>query len=285
VRWPPDHPAVVDEPLARHRAAADRLCPEAEVVRVLRHVAGRRVATLVQPPTGGQAVLKIFASPRARGNDRRLRALREHGADDVVPRPLAVDATGHVGVVEFVAGAPLDTVPASGLADATLLVGRALRRLHETRAVLDRSWTLEDELAQLRRTCGPRSRPRVEALLRRVHDPLADGLVPSHRDCYPAQAIATAAGVRFIDLDDAAMAPPGLDMGNYLAHLDKDAAMGVRGADAVAAAIAALLRGYGAEPRGLEAWRRLSLLRLVALAETRHGDLHQMRLLTDRLSS
>jgi thiamine kinase-like enzyme len=94
--------------------------------------------------------------------------------------------------------------------------------------------------------------------------------VPSHRDCHPGQVVRTENGVRLIDLDDSAMAPPGIDVGNFVAHLEMDAHIARRTSEGVAEAIDAFLEGYGLEPPTLDSWTRLSLARLAALAETRH---------------
>jgi Ser/Thr protein kinase RdoA (MazF antagonist) len=264
VRWPPDHPAVTDPALARWSAGAESICPDAEVVQVLRYVPGRRVATRVR--TGGsEAVLKIFASPRARGNHRRLTAL---ASTDLVPYPLAVDETGHVGLMEFIDGTPLS---ADRSPDAAHQAGAAVRRLHDSGARLDRAWSVADELAQLRRTAGPQTHAAVEEAIRRWTPASLNTSVPSHRDCYPAQAVLTSRGVRLIDLDDAAMAPAGLDVGNFTAHLIKD--------EAAPETVAAFIEGYGEVPAEHASWERLTLARLAALAETRHGrpdDVHKL---------
>lgn len=271
MRWPPEHPAVTDPALSPWRAGADELCPDAEVLAVLRHLPGRRVASLVHAPKG-PAVLKVFASPRARGNHRRLATLAATTAAAVVPRPLAADGAGHVGLVEFVAGTPMPLLDDDAYVAAAAAAGLALRRLHASGAVLDRAWGPGEELEQLGRTAGTASRAVVEAASRRWAPGAADGLVPAHRDCHPAQAVAGRAGVRWIDLDDAAMAPAALDVGNFLAHLDKEAATGSRGGQVVEAAAAAFVDGYGRCPDGMGAWRALALARLAALAETRHRD-------------
>src|SRR5688572_8290476 len=106
MRWPPDHPAVTDPALAAWAEGAEHLCPEAEVVRVLRHVPGRRVSTLVRIARG-EAVLKIFASPRARGGHRLLSAFADSDAADLLPLSLG-QRDAHVALVEFVHGISLD---------------------------------------------------------------------------------------------------------------------------------------------------------------------------------
>jgi Ser/Thr protein kinase RdoA (MazF antagonist) len=276
MRWPSDHPAVADAALSRWRSGAEELCPDAVAIRTLRYLRGRRVATLVGTDAG-EAVLKIFASPRARGNHRRLRALEASDAGGVCPHPIAVDRSGHVALLEFVRGEPLDRLEGEQLVMAAAKAGAALRRIHASDATLDRDWSLRDEARQLRRVAGPHSRPVLDRVL-------ADGLprdsgprVPSHRDCYPAQAVLTGSWVRYIDADDAAMTPAPLDPANFTAHLAKDAIVGnVARADAQAAADA-FLEGYGGAPPALAPWQRLSMARLAGLAETRHRDPDAMR--------
>jgi Ser/Thr protein kinase RdoA (MazF antagonist) len=274
--WPSDHPAVADDALSEWRSGAEEICPDAVAVRTLRYLRGRRVATLVRT-RDGEAVLKIFASPRARGNHRRLRALEASKADGVCPYAIAVDRSGHVGLLEFIPGETLDRLGGWRLVAAAAEAGAALRRMHESGAALDRGWSLRDEVRQLRAVAGPQSRPVVERVI-------ADGLprgsgptVPSHRDCYPAQAVLTASAIRYIDADDAAMAPAPLDPANFTAHLAKAAIVGDVDPGEAETAAEAFLVGYGGAPPELETWQRLTLARLAGLAETRHGDPHAMR--------
>ena len=260
MRWPADHPAVTDLCLAPWRADADAICPDGDVVTVLRHVAGRRVATLVRTPAG-PAVLKLFASPRARGNDRRLRLLRPAAAP-LLPRPIAVGRAGHAALLEYVPGRPLSAVTGRTFVTACARTGAALARLHSGGVRLDRIWTARDEVVALhRRSPGSGWSP-----------PPDDDPVPAHRDLHPAQVVVTPGGsIRFIDLDEAAMAPPGLDVGNFLAHLDQDAALGRRPDEEATAAGRAFLAAYGREPRDLAWWRSIALARLALLAEQRHA--------------
>jgi Ser/Thr protein kinase RdoA (MazF antagonist) len=274
VYWPPDHPLLTDPALAPFREAADNLCERAEIIRVLRYLPGRRVTTLVHT-AGEDAILKVYSSPRARGGHRRLKAFAITDAAELVPRSLGCDR-GHVGLIEFVHGTPLSDLPEDGLSDATRLVGAALRRLHESSAVLDRRWTSEDEIAQLRKTAGDQTRAAIDVFVRNTPPPSTTTLVPSHRDCYPAQAVLSAAGIRFIDLDDCAMAPRALDVGNFMAHLARD---GVMGAGSASMVEDAFLQGYGEVSSDVEWWKLASLARLAALAETRHRRPEEMRLL------
>ncbi len=237
---------------------------------VLRQVPGRRVtcsATL-----GGQSVVvKAFGSPRARGNHRRLQALHAAGLGDLVPEPLAVSTDGRVGVLSFTAGRVLDTVEDHLFVNGAGLTGAALRRLHGSRAGLDRAWTHGDELTQLLRQAPSETRAWCERVARL---PVADGqAVPAHRDLHPRQVVITDAGLaRFIDLDDLARAPRGLDVGNFLAHLQREAVIGRRSPAVAAAAADAFVEAYGPQPADVATWQALALVRLAGLAHTRHGS-------------
>lgn len=276
IAWPSTHPARTDPALAPWAGGAEEVCPGARVGAVLRHLPGRRVASLVER-AHDCGVLKVFASPRARGNHRRLAALHATAAAHVVPRPIAVDVRGHVSLVEYVAGTPMPDLDDRRYVDAARLGGAALRQLHRSAAVLDRCWEVRDEIEQLRRTSGPLTQAVVERVIGTTRHSSA-GVVTAHRDCHPAQLVLTGGGhACWIDLDDAAMAPAGLDVGNFIAHLEAEAATGRRGAATVEAAVAAFVDGYGVEVPDVAAWRRLSLARLCALAETRHGDRARIR--------
>jgi Ser/Thr protein kinase RdoA (MazF antagonist) len=282
VRWPDDHPAVTDPALAPWAGEGDRLCPKAEVIRVLRHLPGRRVTTLVGTGAGELAVLKLFATSRARGGHRRLIVFAESRAGFLVPRPLG-HRKGHLALVEFIAGTPLDQLSDEELVGAAALAGRALRHLHDSGAELGRTWGVADEIAQLRRTAGPATRAAVDLAIAQWTPPAQGRNVPSHRDCHPAQVVWTGGRVRFIDLDDSAMAPPGLDVGNFLAHLQMKALLEPRKKDATAAAMDSFASGYGSAPPALGPWTRLALARLAALAETRHKSLQRAEVLCGAL--
>lgn len=261
MQWPPDHPVHLDAPLARWRDDADAVCPAGDVVATLRHVPGRRVATRVLVPDG-PAVVKVFASPRARGNHRRLQELYPR-ADDLLPRPLAVGPAGHAGLVEYLPGRPLTELSGTEFVDAAERTGRVLARLHGCGARLDREWTAHDERDHL---------ARLAARPGRAWDaPAPAAPVPAHRDLHPAQVVAEGGTIRLIDLDEATMAPPALDVGNFLAHLDRDAALGDRPTGETVRAGRAFLDGYGDQPRDLAWWRAIALARLAVLAEDRHG--------------
>jgi hypothetical protein len=61
------------------------------------------------------------------------------------------------------------------------------------------------------------------------------------------------------------MAPAGLDVGNFLAHLSREDARGTCSAEDAEHAARAFLRGYGRNPRDLGWWRAVALARLAQL--------------------
>ena len=269
MHWPIDHPVNTDPPLRTWADGAQQLCPEASVLTVLRHLPRRRVASLVET-TRGRGVLKVFASPRARGNVRRLESLRRSSAGHLVPEPWGVDDAGHVSLVAFVVGEVFDCLNDDRFVATAELAGVALRQLHDSAAVLDRTWSLDDELRLLVSRATTTTHRSVDMAVGRAAHLASDLLVSAHRDCHPRQLVTIAHGVCWIDLDDAAMAPSGLDVGNMVAHLRRDAVLGRRSPAASERAIVAFRSGYGDTASDVDSWEQLSLLRLAGLATSRH---------------
>jgi Ser/Thr protein kinase RdoA (MazF antagonist) len=234
-------------------------------------------------------VLKVFASPRARGNHRRLRQLAATSASSIVPRSIGTDPSGHVHLIHYQPGRDLQEQPDASFVSGTEATGRLLRRLHDCGAVLDRTWDWQDELEQLAKQAPLGTIEHVRMLQTNLPDLDGGDIVCGHRDCHPKQIVLDAtARAHWIDLDDSAMAPRALDLGNMLAHLRQELLRGARDADVVFAAERAFLHGYGPTPDlsapALEAWRSAALLRLAGLAATRRADPQLVaRLLTPTL--
>ena len=271
----PSPPCPVDDPplgLAWRRASTDGSGVLHGLARgaVLRHVAGRRV-TVATRRAGEPLVVKAFSSPRARGNARRLDLLAMAGVGDLVPAAAGESRDGHVGLLAFREGTVMDETGDETFVAAACAAGVALRRLHTCGAELDRRWTHVDEVEQLVRR-APASCARAGAVAAARPVDAYEPLVPSHRDLHPQQVIVSGDAVGFIDLDDCALAPPGLDVGNMVAHLRREALVGRRRDEVAARAVSAFLDAYGAAPPDLSTWVGLALARLAGLAETRHGS-------------
>ena len=278
MQWPPDHPALADAALAPWIGGAAELCPAGRIDATLRHLPGRRIAVRVRTPLG-PAVLKVFANPRARGNHRRLARLAASGAAGLVPRSHGADASGHVALAEWVPGTPLDRAEGGRLIAGCAVVGEALAALHRSGAELDRRWASGEELALLRRQSVPLTAVWMTTAAHVAERVAGEPLVSAHRDFHPSQVVLGGEGVRLIDLDDAAMAPPALDVGNFVAHIRRAGVIGVHPPAIAAAAASAFLAGYGRVEGDVEAWAWLSMIRLAGLAQARHGRPDEARLL------
>ena len=278
MRWPLEHPVLHDSALSPFIGAASVLCADGHLGDVLRHVPGRRMALAVDTPAG-PGVLKIYATPRARGNHRRLTMLDATSARGHVPQSWGCDPTGHVGLVSWQPGDTLHDLPDGPWAHACGAAGGALASLHASGAQFDRTWSAMDELAQLRRsTAGPERQlvARADAVCGRLADAPT---VSAHRDFHPKQVVVTDDDAALIDLDDAASAPAALDVGNFLAHLSQEALIGRRPSAAVAVARDGFLDAYGEVDGDVDAWEWLALVRLAGLALTRHGRMDWCRAL------
>jgi Ser/Thr protein kinase RdoA (MazF antagonist) len=308
--WPDDHPVLTDPALKPWADGLDEILPRAVAGPVLRYLPGRRATTAVwsgqtaHEPGGIRLVVKVFASPRARGSQRRLAALAAAGPAGIAPQALGADASGHVLAIGWVPGRELDGLTGSALVAGLASAGARLRALHQSPAVLDREWTWVEEAMMLRRKVAAAvsatgiAEPEVVAALLHVRDQVLARtsylvgvpLVPVHRDCHPKQAVVDDAGrASWIDLDDASMGPALLDLGNLLAHLDRDRLVGRRSANDTQVTRDAFLAGYltagpaDLDDRDLAAWELLSLTRLVAIALERHRDVVQAGLLLTEL--
>lgn len=268
--WPAEHPIFQDPGLVDWSGGIGEVAPNAAPTQLLRHVLGRRVAAQVCDPAGVLAVVKVFASPRARGNFRRLIALHDH-LGDRFPTPLGCDTAGHVLLISWADGDVYDSLDDADFVRAAHEIGRTLRELHRAPVQFDRSWTVDDEVRQLRRRIPDNLALLADEIADRSAHLCAEPLVAAHRDCHPRQVVVSNGDVRWIDLDDASMAPAGLDLGNFIAHLRRDNVQGLRSNQATDRAIAAVLDGYGPIDSDLHAWEQLSLIRLAGLAASRHG--------------
>lgn len=243
---------------------------------VLKHKPGRRTTWRA---TGGDgsatAILKVYASDRAAVVATRLAALAAGPRSLRIPHVLHVDAARHAVVLSEVPGRPLGQAVLAGDAGACQGAGRAVGSWHawwqgRSPAPL-RPHTSDRELAVLTERAASAS----EAIARAVHAAAPALAAPwpcptvVHRDLYEEQVMLGPGpgDVGLIDLDDAALGPAELDVGNLVAHLQL---LGRRRGVDVARPVAAFLAGH-AETAGppdaalLDRCRRLTLLRLACI--------------------
>ncbi len=219
-------------------------------VRLLRYKPTRRLTLEFRGPAG--APLLFGKALRRRHLERVVETYeRLEGALALEPQPLVARPCGRVeewGLLLWrpVAGTGLDRLlggPAAGRGAA--LAGESLGRLHRCGAGLAASHTRRRELATTRawveaaRFGFPGEAAvfgrALEHLQERSSEAPVGESVPAHRDFHPGQLLVGRSGATLLDLDDAALAEPELDAGNFLAHLDQLALRGDRRSERLSA--------------------------------------------------
>lgn len=252
------------------RECLERLLGAPVVLEELKHKPGRR-RTLRASGASGRAIVKIYASGRAPTVAARVARLAGGPAEPCVPRVLAVDEWRHALVLSEVPGRPLREAILQRDRAACQRVGEVLSRWHEfwrgrPPSGALRAHTTERELGSLHARLE-RAPPLTRALGAGMFSELGDLSWPLdtivHRDLYEEQ-ILLGEHVGLIDLDDAAIGPAELDVGNLCAHMRL---LGHRSGLDLDPMEEALLQGYEAggrllSPALLARCRALSLLRL-----------------------
>jgi Ser/Thr protein kinase RdoA (MazF antagonist) len=244
------------------------------VLEELKHKPGRR-RTLRARGARGTAIVKQYRSPRAITVAERVASLASGPWEPRVPMVLTVDPDEHLVVLSEVPGAPLRIAVLEDDAPECARAGEALGRWHSfwrgTAPPGLRPHSSDRELEILYERAGaaaPRIGDRVRAAAASRDLQWSPDTV-IHRDLYEEQ-ILLSERVGLIDLDDAAMGPPEIDVGNLLGHLDL---LSLRHGKDLGSARSALLEGYRAgggrlDPELLEPCRWITLLRLSCI----HGD-------------
>jgi Ser/Thr protein kinase RdoA (MazF antagonist) len=237
----------------------------------LKYKAGRR-RTLRAVGPAGSAIVKLYASERAATVAARVGALGAGPAEPMVPRILLCDPARRMVALSYVPGTPLRQAVLTNDGEACARAGLALGAWHAfwrgkaprsmTRHTSDREIEIIDERADALPTV---TAERVRVLARRLRPAWSCPTVV-HRDLYEDQVV-IGDRVGLIDLDDAALGPPELDIGNLLAHIELRV---LRAGGGLAGIAEPLLEGYAAsgavlDPLLLDRCRRLSLLRLFCI--------------------
>lgn len=244
----------------------------------LKHKPGRR-RTLRARGSRRTAIVKLYQSDRAPVVASRVAALAAGPPEPQVPKVLHVDPARRMLVLSEVDGEPLRTSIVAGDLAACARVGQVLASWH--RAWRNTQWDafrphiFEDEKRILLAQAAT-APPEIAAAVRAGLTAL-EGAWPCttvvHRDLYEEQ-ILLGERVGLIDLDDAALGPPELDLGNLLAHVEL---LELRAEADFRLAAEALVDGYAAslDPALLDRCRKLAILRLACI--------HRLPELTDRV--
>ena len=251
------------------RAVLEEVVGAPLVLEELKHKPGRR-RTLRAVGSKRRAIVKAYETDRAPIVAARLRALAAGPPEPNVPEVVHEDRSLRLVVLSEVVGASLRDALLDGDLAQCARAGAALGAWHAF-------WlgaappplaphTFEREL-EILLSSADRADPAIGEPVRRAVAAFA-GEWPIatvvHRDLYEDQ-IVLGDRVGLIDLDDAALGPPELDVGNLLAHIEL---LELRTGGSLAPAVAALLSGYGhdlLDQALLDRCRRLTLLRLACI--------------------
>jgi Ser/Thr protein kinase RdoA (MazF antagonist) len=251
----------------------ERVVGAPAVFEELKHKPGRRLTLRARGPERS-VIVKLYHSDRVLTVAERIAALGDGPAEPEVPAIVALDVAQRLLVLSDVRGVPLREAVLASDDHGCRRAGTAIAGWHVAWAGKRpgplREHTVERELGLL----VDRAAGASDEISRRVASAVAelgDAWLPVtvvHRDLYEEQVL-LGERVGLIDLDDAALGPPELDIGNLLAHLDL---LELRvGAD-VEAGREALLDGYAEraalDPGLLERCRILARLRLACI----HGE-------------
>lgn len=240
-------------------------------VEELKSKPGRR-RTLRATGSRRTAIVKIYESDRAPLVAARVTALSAGPAEPRVPEVLHLDPVRRTVVISEVSGRPLREAIVAGDVAACARAGQVLADWHRAwrnarpNGLSPHPMEAEERILLARAERAPhRIRSAVRAVL-----PSLRGAWPCttvvHRDLYEEQVL-LGERVGLIDLDDAALGPPELDVGNLIAHVELLERR--KGVD-FRVAKDALLGGYGVESLDaalFDRCRRLALLRLACIHE------------------
>jgi hypothetical protein len=260
------------ERLERIQPLLDRLLGTPLELEQLKHKPGRRLTLRAIGPAG-RAIVKLYVSGRAPTVAARVGALAAGPPEPTVPKVLLVDPDLRVVVLSDLCGPPLRAFVLAGDEGACRRAGAALgawhRFWHESPAPAALAWhssQREFELLEGRARGAPPSIARTAvSLAAALAGPWPCSTVV-HRDLYEEQVL-LGERAALIDLDDTALGPPELDLGNLMAHLELLGSRAGRPLNSEADALLSGYRGAGGELDAalLDRCRRLSLLRLACV--------------------
>lgn len=228
----PHLPQVMDRTtIARHLADHGVTTPIVGV-ELVRHKAGRRAIVRYDLGGGSSFYGKTFASergPKVFRIARRVAEARAFGPDVALPAPVAFVPECSLFIQRAVDGSPVEMALRAGDEGLARRIAQALHRFHGSGLDLGRTHDLSKELAPLTMRAGnvvsacpelaDRTRALHERLLIFAGHPFQWRDCPIHRDFYHDQVLVDGDRLAVLDLDDAAMSEPAVDIANFAVHL------------------------------------------------------------------
>lgn len=204
-------------------------------IHLVRHKPGRRAILRYDVETVcGRSVLyaKTFASergPKVYAITTTIVKAAAFGPDIALPAPVAYLPYLRTIVQRGVPGEPVadrlaanDTALAARIADALYRFntsGIDLGRRHDLRKELSPLAARVEQVVQRDAALGDLARTLLDRLAAADQDELAWRWLPVHRDMYHEQVLVDGDRLAVLDLDDAAMSEPAVDVSNVVAHL------------------------------------------------------------------
>jgi thiamine kinase-like enzyme len=202
-------------------------------IHVQRHKPGRRAILRYEMEDSAPIWGKIFASkrgPRVHEITRMICDARAFGPDVALPDPISLVTDLRVLLQRSVPGEPVDDRLFAGDEELAAKIAEAIHALHASGLDLGREHDLDKELSPLPQRVEDVGTlfPDLREASIEVHARLLDlagtvqgwRSVPIHRDFYHDQILADGDRLSVLDLDDAAMSEPAIDIANFAAHLD-----------------------------------------------------------------
>lgn len=226
-------PSIMAELLEREVVGSPVTVHDASVVRhkpgrrcTIRYELGIRVNGREQPL---RLYGKTFASERGPQVHELLSDVAEarpFGLQVGVPQPVAYLAPLKLSLCSAVEGEPIASWLVAGDDKLAARIAEALHRFHSSGVDLGRRHSLNAELEPLAARVGeihPDLRGEARECLERI-EARAEHTErwrrrPAHRDFYYDQVLVDGSRLSILDLDDAAIADPSLDVANFMGHL------------------------------------------------------------------
>ena len=217
-------PAAAGVPLGRALGRPVRV----SAADVVRHKPGRRCTLRYRLDDGASVFAKTYASRRAARVHESYRRLAV-AASVRLPAPLGWDADSRLVATAPLPGDPVRDRLLTGESTLGDEIAVLLHAFHTSGAVLERRRTLRDEILPLVERVDRLSlaAPTLAPAARRCLSLARAGCDrswrwrwrPIHHDFYEDQLVEGADGLGMLDLDDAAMSEPAVDVANLIAHL------------------------------------------------------------------
>lgn len=304
--------AIEDPKLPQLRALRDRQRMTSELsgfgklrdIELIRHKPGRRAilryTVLARDGVTEHLYGKTFASergPRVFGIAQTIANARAFGAGVSVPEPIAFLPHLKLLVQRSVPGQPVESDLLVGDRELATRIATAFHRLHACGIDLGRRHDLSAELAPLARRVddiraidpalfltASRCLTAIATMARAKETDSSWRWRPIHRDAYHDQVLIDDGRLAILDLDDAAMSEPAVDIANIAAHLQLLGIQRHGNSTALVGVIEAFLRQSlhldpGLDPTLLDVLRAATLLRLAGVHISRHDGIRVATLL------